>query len=493
MINLYKKSSIFIFALISACDGGGGGGNGTRSGDTQSASGCSTPSDIIDGPKTAIDLSGNVAAIWQGGPGDRGIIARNYNVISHTWSDEINLPLAANADNAEKFPRVIMDAKGNATAAWVDNDATANTVNSINSIWANRYDATTQQWGMTLALDPEGSDKQQGPSLGTDAAGHVLAVWSGTQPTLAKSMGNIYSRYDIQSKLWSTAAAIPSNAGLGMPGNDPTSLYVTSNGQAVLVWFSIVRFTATPGVFEFDIWVNFYDPTDPSNPNPWGPAEKIGIAYSRDQSSAETSVSIAMNDTRHTVVSWRHNINNIWRITSNYYDPVRASWSGTSILDAGTISAATPRSVIDSNGYATLTWADDYNGASTGLTADRQVWSRRFTPGTELTTGAWNILAPITTSASYNILNHQLLMRANNNIVALWNQKTSLASPYSVFENNFDVATQSWGSSEASPIIDSNYINIRLLANGKYATVTYMNDPNSSRFNQYKIFCAKQY
>jgi len=137
-------------------------------------------------------------------------------------------------------PQVAVDANGNATAVWYQDDGAAD------SIWSNRYDATSGMWGTAVLIETDNTGGAYQPQVAVDAHANVTAIWYQNDGTSDKMWSN---RYDATLGMWGTAVRIQTDTTEYASG---PQLAVDANGNATAVWYQY-------GGALNDIWSTRFD------------------------------------------------------------------------------------------------------------------------------------------------------------------------------------------------------------------------------------------
>ncbi|HEC20191.1 MAG TPA: hypothetical protein ENI97_12725 [Gammaproteobacteria bacterium] len=120
-------------------------------------------------PQVVMDPAGNTMLVWAQSDGTRyNIWARRYDVITATWEDGQLIETDNLADAVG--PRVAMDASGNAMAVWGQAGFLATTIRS------NNYRAGIG-WGVAELVETGTDRSAGGAEMAMDANGNVTAVW----------------------------------------------------------------------------------------------------------------------------------------------------------------------------------------------------------------------------------------------------------------------------------------------------------------------------
>lgn len=126
--------------------------------------------DVLGSVRLALAPNGDAVAIWVQFNGTAaGLFSNTFDGNSGLWgtAQEIDDPLAGGVNLGVE---IAMDSRGNAYAVWSQNDSQAD------SVYANRYDASTGTW--TIKLLELASGNAQNPHVAVNATGEAIAVWS---------------------------------------------------------------------------------------------------------------------------------------------------------------------------------------------------------------------------------------------------------------------------------------------------------------------------
>jgi len=128
------------------------------------------------------DPGGNVIVTWQEyqSPGVFSQDATRYDATTGRWSGVAHfetLTLAVNIDPFGGPPSLVVDAAGNATVAWMQEDGLTGVYNAFQA----RFDSHLGTWSAASAL--AGTDKVVGVLMAVDAQGDVLAGWGALDPS----------------------------------------------------------------------------------------------------------------------------------------------------------------------------------------------------------------------------------------------------------------------------------------------------------------------
>jgi alpha-tubulin suppressor-like RCC1 family protein len=196
----------------------------------------STPT-LVDGStdnkgssQVVINDAGDMVAVWfayDSGLGINSVYGSHYNSADGVWTSPV---LLETNDLTPSKLELAIDATGNAVAVWsVRPDG-----HGPHSIYANRFDAETEQWGTALELDTTVEDASD-PNVGMDSAGNATVVWLETLPI--SNYESIKSRRFDSAGPWVIDSWSPVvELAIGDVNYWNPRLAVNSAGDAVAIW-----------------------------------------------------------------------------------------------------------------------------------------------------------------------------------------------------------------------------------------------------------------
>jgi hypothetical protein len=289
-------------------------------------------------PQVVMDGYGNVIVVWhQSGP-PIGVWATRYDV-STGWEAARVLNDLDGGD--ARFPRIVMDAEGNATIVWQQSNGT------LGEIWATRYDASSG-WGAPARIETDVTRNATNPELAMDGAGNVFAVWLQSNGTIN---GVRAARFDVVDG-WSPPASIDA---VGTESASGARVAADAGGNAMAVWREGNTLHANRFVAGAD----------------WTVAERMLSTLDA------TEFHLAMNPTGNATLIWTRATDN--RVVSLRYD-IALGWDELErVLVMGDADAKGPRVAMDPAGNAISVWVDDFAGRT-------RMWAARYDVGSE----AWS-------------------------------------------------------------------------------------------------------
>lgn len=154
-------------------------------------------------PTVVLDANGNGLAVWRQFDGSRADVwANRYTASTTSWGTAavIESDDTGNAD----APQIAMDSNGNAVAVW------SQKVFAWNSILANRFDASNGSWGTATLVETNDSSNAKFPKVAVDATGNAVAVWrEDTMPSRIAS-----NRFNVGAGTWGLPALIDTGASI---------------------------------------------------------------------------------------------------------------------------------------------------------------------------------------------------------------------------------------------------------------------------------------
>lgn len=301
-------------------------------------------------PDVAIDPDGNAMAVWYAGGTPATIMASRFSPTSG-WTPAAPIDPNAGPDDSAYYPRVAMDASGNAMAVWQQSWA------GMTAIAASRY-VPGEGWDAPQRIDAESTGYPYEPrGVAMDPSGSAIAIWTGDDG----EGGNVFANHYTPEDGWETPTAI-NDRGSGWAQSP--ELAMDGSGNGIVVWPQD-DFEAGTAF----ITANHFTPT-----GGWGTAGPIedSLSYSREPH-------VAMNDNGTAMVVWlgsAHGSELVSGIWSLRYTPTDG-WETEPLLvqtlgDSST-SDSHPRVAVDPSDDALLVWRA-YGGN------EDQIWSSHYTP-----------------------------------------------------------------------------------------------------------------
>ncbi|MDH3366031.1 MAG: hypothetical protein OEM29_08550 [Thermoplasmata archaeon] len=148
--------------------------------------------------QVAVDDSGNAIAVWRQYDNTGSNIWSNRYVVGTGWGIAT---LIETGSGSAGSPQVAVDGSGNAIAVWYQSDGTRY------NIWSNRYVIGTG-WGIATLIETDDTGDASYPRVAIDASGNAIAVWSQCNDTGDYNIwSNRYAEQDTTpSSLTSTIA-----------------------------------------------------------------------------------------------------------------------------------------------------------------------------------------------------------------------------------------------------------------------------------------------
>ncbi len=171
----------------------------------------STPGQNASDQRVAIDLNGNIVAIWI----ESELIKSCTGSIGSGWN--INIDTLSGAQSAS--PSIVMDQNGNATATWIEDTVVKTSTKPLNGNWSVTP-STLSGAGVISA------------EVAIDVSGNLVVVWD--------EMGTIKSATKLMNGDW---PLIPDTLSIAS-GSFP-QVSIGANGSAVCVWQGLDNATST--------------------------------------------------------------------------------------------------------------------------------------------------------------------------------------------------------------------------------------------------------
>ncbi len=358
-------------------------------------------------PQVALDTDGNVMVVWYQSDGARyNIWANRYEAGTDSWGVATLIETDNSGDT--NYPQIAMDSTGNAVAVWMQSDGTRN------NIWANRYDAGTDSWGVAVLIETDNAGHALSPQIDVDSAGNAMAVWYQSDGTRMNTWAN---RYDAGTDSWGGAALIETdNTG----STQSPQVAFDFNGNAMVVW------NHHDGT-RWNIQANRYD----AGTDSWGGAALIETDNTGDAYQPE----VAVDNSGNAVAVWIQSDGVRFNIQANRYDAGTDSWGTAALIETDTDSADYPHVASDSSGNAMAVWMQ-WDGAR------YNVWANRYDAGTN----SWGTAELIESDNAGHANIPRVAMDSSGNATAVWEQ--SDGARYNIWANRYVAGAGSWGTAE---------------------------------------------
>jgi uncharacterized repeat protein (TIGR01451 family) len=341
------------------------------------------PGDAMD-PQLAFGGAGLATAVWEQSYGaGLGIWARQFTP-GTGWAPAVRLE--ANTVESAVFPKVAMDAAGNALVVWLQRDGTHY------SIWGRHF-TVGSGWDGAVQLDSGGLGSTADLRVAMDAAGHGVAAWINLGAVTAPLRAAQYH----PGSGWSTTVQVLPDAGL-------LDLALNSSGAGMLVTCA----ADVVGTVDFSMWgIPF------NTASGWGPA-----AHLENDNSGGWDIlpSVAVDPSGRAVAVWQrwNSAAGRFNIRSNQFAP-GVGWGTAELIETNTAGfSRDPRIALDANGNGTAVW----DQADAGPGGHIQIWSNRFTLGSGW--GTAGLFETFRANDNYPALYPQVAFDPAGNGFALW-------------------------------------------------------------------------
>ncbi len=294
-----------------------------------------------------------------------------------------------------QYPRIELNANGDGFAIYSE----------WNRMYARRFDAATQSWGVEMPVhDGTGTINASPLEVAVDAAGNAVAVWQGWSPATSTNVMHV-SNFNVASGAWSAAVTIPN------------AYFAADHGQ------SLVKMSAAGAAITYIQYhagvVSLYV------------TRNLGGGWSAGQlvetgSQGVGSPGMAMDDAGNIMLTWQQSDGTFNQAYSNRWLAASGSLSGVTALTSaasGNQNVSEPQLSGDAQGNLLAV----YRAGST-LTV------RRF----DAITGTWQAAQSLAT----NVHGHKVASDAAGNAAIMWHQVTG-ASQALMF-SRYDRVTGSW-------------------------------------------------
>ena len=273
-------------------------------------------------PVLAIDAAGNAMVAWPEGSSFATFHLMARRLEAAGWGAVQQVDSAAGGASR---PSLAVDASGNVTVVWVQQNATGTGAD----VWANRFVAGTG-WGTATMIEANDRDASN-PAVGSDAAGNVMAVWVQSDDTNpVTNTSSVYSnRFSAGS--WGTATLVKGGAPFAWDG----AIAMNASGDAVVVWQEDDGFDGA------SVWARGY-------------AAGVGGTPLRidDQVTVRAvSPQVGVDASGNAVAVWSQG-GHLWTNQAT----AGTGWGTAADIDLGTSGANQPQLAVDATGNAIAVW-----------------------------------------------------------------------------------------------------------------------------------------
>lgn len=273
-------------------------------------------------------------------------------------SQQWGVPRSLEANSADaRYPRVAVDAAGNAIAVW--QQAGPGPFDSI-GIWTSRFTPATG-WGPAEVLDTE-DDVANAPQVAMDPSGNAIAIWQQSDGTRTNLWANQYTL----GVGWGGAILVETDdtgdAELPFPGFNPAqSIAIDPNGNAMVAWLLVAPLPPEyGGELTYNAVVSRYTP---------GGGWEAQVHLSGNASDPQ----IGMDALGNAIALWRWRANtgggNQRVYASNY--TVGSGWGPFPLFVSYSSAFRGPRMAVDSAGKAVVAWSGCSAAACAGIYVNR--------------------------------------------------------------------------------------------------------------------------
>ncbi len=359
----------------------------------------------VGATRVAMNSAGNAVAVrTQSNGTETDIIATLYT--NGVWSADVSIETnVANATN----PNVAIDGNNNIIVVWQQDDA------GLQSIWQNRYDATTGLWGSATVLEIDALNAALQPSIAMDASGRATVVWSQSDAT-------VHAALFVPATGWLASTRIENDIVSSISG---MRVVMDISGNALVTWSN-----SSDGI-TYNIMSNRY-----LVGTGWSAtASTVRSAISNDAGATQLIVNLSGDVNGNAIAVWSETDgvrNNIW---ASHFDPT-SGWSSTlNPIESNDVAGAyAPEISMDNAGNAIALW----HHADGSTQNNRNIWSSAYT-----TTGGWVAgITALNSDTTTSTSNAKLKIIDNGSIVVVWQQSDSVNQ--NIWSTSYDSTLAQW-------------------------------------------------
>jgi hypothetical protein len=417
-----------------------------------SATGSSTPSSMVSNSieisaagaanaEVVMDAKGNAIAIWlqvNGSISGDSLWASRYGVAGQAWSTPVLLEADSGSVNE---PHITIDPEtGKAVVSWRQFTSATN-----DDIWVKPFDPSTG-WGTETRIE-ESVGNVAGPRAAIDSNGNIVVVWSQDERKIGRY--SVWAnRFTALGNSWGQAVQIETNDAVGGADVNPR-ISMLSTGEALVVW-SYDGGIAKPRGF----WSNKC-----SNTGTWGTAAELIADTGNDQFLDH--INIASDASGNALLVWAQ----VDFMTEAYRSTLmstthQGAWQTTRTPVAPTVDSAMLSNstlAINAQGKAAVVWArEDYSIQASLLSNN----------------GAWGMATPLKSASALDVKSlPSIAIDGNGNALATWSQTSADRLSQDVWLNRYSSTTNSWGTSQIAETYEGTASTPKVAASANGASV----------------------
>lgn len=350
-------------------------------------------------PDVAANAAGHVAAAWVQSDGTNYLMTVNRYVPGAGWqgAETIQTDLTRNSDKA----RVVIDADGNITAVWIQENA------GTYSLWSHRYE-TGSGWGSAELLETDDTGDANEPEIAIDGNGNVIAVWHQYDSVRHNVWTNRF-----EAGTWGVAALLESD--------NNTAVYphvaMTDSGDAMAIWVQSdgARSNAAG---------RYYD----AGTDTWQAVTSL-----ENGSGDVQSPRVAIDTDGNALAVWYQSDGSVLDVMSNRYVP-GSGWGTAAAISTLNQNGYYPQIAMTPDGDALAVWFQ-YDGTR------YNVWANRYASGT-----GWGSAKLLETEETVGSDTASVVVDGNGNGVAVWVENDG-SGTLNLMANRY-VAGTGWSAAE---------------------------------------------
>jgi hypothetical protein len=355
-------------------------------------------------PRIGMDAAGNAMVAWYvDGERTADVLARPYDAKIRSWGP---VTVLEGSQEDARSPKVAVMPGGDAAVVW------RQAKRKKYDIHVRRYDAQGEAWGDVAFVDTDERGSSEAPHIAADHAGNITVVWERYD---GRKFAVYANRYDARDDRWGTALPLENR-----PGNAlAPQVAVDVDGNAFAFWHQ--RTDLRSGIFS-----TWYD----ARTNRWGTPIRIdghpegGAHYPRPAIDGVGNVHVVWNQEGDTNT-----------VHANRHDAATGAWTGlTTFEPQNKRPAASPNVAANRAGDAVASW-QQHDGKWMSIYASR--YDRH--------SGSWSEAVLLESGDSGSAFSTDVGLDASGSAIVVWSQQDGRR--YDVHANRYDAASESWGTS----------------------------------------------
>ncbi|MHC1591999.1 MAG: fibronectin type III domain-containing protein, partial [Candidatus Helarchaeales archaeon] len=250
----------------------------------------------------AIDSNDNLHVVWEdstdynGAGTDADIFYRSYNATADEWN--MTIVVSTESTEGSYSPVVAVDKIGNVHIAWTDETAYGGANPSYVDIFYKFLNASTGLWNLTQVLSNESNADADSPDITVDPDNNVHVTWYESTDYLGAGSDDdiFYKLYNASTDTWNATDLISTESTDESYG---PSIASDPSGNLIVVWEDSTNYKSSGS--DFDIFYKIFNKTQGT----WSDTEVL----STESTGHSYTAAVTINPDGCLIVVWEDKTN----------------------------------------------------------------------------------------------------------------------------------------------------------------------------------------